>query len=168
MWIVAILFAVAALPAFIFLRERAQPDTETAITGAMQQWIRSFAKLPAFPDFRRLLWCILFYQAGIYVVIMLAGIYAQEVMGFDNTERIVLILAVNVTAAAGRPWIRLFARSHRPPHGARSHPRRVDDHDPDIGGDDIEAGVLGRREHCRTLHGSQPVRGTCIGRLART
>ena len=101
MWIVAILFGVAALPAFIFLRERAKPDTETAITGAMQQWIRSFAKLPAFPDFRRLLWCILFYQAGIYVVILLAGIYAQEVMGFDNKETIVLMLVVNVTAAAG-------------------------------------------------------------------
>jgi len=101
MWIVAILFGVAALPAFIFLRERAQPDTETAITGAMQQWIQSFAKLPAFPDFRRLLWCILFYQAGIYVVILLAGIYAQEVMGFDNKQTIVLMLVVNLTAAAG-------------------------------------------------------------------
>jgi UMF1 family MFS transporter len=101
MWIVVLFFALAAAPTFIFVRERARPESNTGGPGVWKQFRKCFLLLPSFPDFRRLLYCGLLYQAGIYVVITLAAIYAQEVMKFTPTDNMVLILIVNVTAAAG-------------------------------------------------------------------
>jgi UMF1 family MFS transporter len=52
-------------------------------------------------DLARFLICLVFYQAGVQAVIALAAIYAQQVMGFDTSATIVLILVVNVAAALG-------------------------------------------------------------------
>ena len=41
------------------------------------------------------------YYCGINTVVVLAAVYAQQAMGFDTRETILLILVVNVTAAAG-------------------------------------------------------------------
>jgi UMF1 family MFS transporter len=54
-----------------------------------------------YPDLFRFLTCIVFYQAGVQAVIALAAIYAQQAMGFDTQQSILLILVVNVTAAVG-------------------------------------------------------------------
>jgi len=54
--------------------------------------------------FRDLLWFLItlgVYQSGVSTVVVLAAIYAQEVMGFDTQSLIVLIMVVNVTAAVG-------------------------------------------------------------------
>jgi UMF1 family MFS transporter len=54
--------------------------------------------------FRDLLWFLItlgVYQSGVSTVIVLAAIYAQEVMGFDTQSLIILIMVVNVTAAVG-------------------------------------------------------------------
>jgi UMF1 family MFS transporter len=100
MLITAGLFAVAAAPTFLFLRERAVP-----VRGPMPSpWARVMQTLRharEFRDLRRFLLCILFYQAGIQTVVALAAIYAQQVMGFTFQQTIVLILVVNVTAAIG-------------------------------------------------------------------
>ena len=101
MWIVAVTYALAATPMFLFVRERALPAGKADEPGAWQQFRDCFRLLPAFPDFRRLLYCGLFYQAGINVVVTLAAIYAQEVMGFKDTDNMLLILVVNITAAVG-------------------------------------------------------------------
>jgi UMF1 family MFS transporter len=45
--------------------------------------------------------CGVMYQAGLSVVIALAAIYAQQVMGFDTGQTMALVLVVNVTAALG-------------------------------------------------------------------
>ncbi|MGH8601128.1 MAG: MFS transporter [Burkholderiales bacterium] len=49
----------------------------------------------------RFLICIVCYQAGIQAVIALAAIYAEQAMGFTTEQTIVLILVVNIAAAAG-------------------------------------------------------------------
>ncbi|HEU5338654.1 MAG TPA: MFS transporter, partial [Sulfuricaulis sp.] len=41
------------------------------------------------------------YYCGINAVVVLAAIYAQEIMGFSMQENIILILVVNITAAVG-------------------------------------------------------------------
>jgi UMF1 family MFS transporter len=99
MLITAALFAVVSVPTFLFLKERAvpQPRAENPWSRVMQT-LRHAAQ---FRDLRRFLLCILFYQAGIQTVITLAAIYAQQVMGFKQTETIVLIVVVNFTAAVG-------------------------------------------------------------------
>lgn len=101
--ITAALFALASLPTFLWLRERAVPQ---APAGGLAHtaWSRLAATLRQarrFRDLSRFLVCMLFYQAGIQAVIALAAIYAQEAMRFTTEQTLTLILVVNLTAAAG-------------------------------------------------------------------
>jgi len=104
MLITAALFALAATPTFIWLRERAQPQ-RVAVSGALREaWARvhqTIRHAQQFRDLRRFLVCIVFYQAGIMAVIALAAIYAQQAMKFTTLQTMVLIFAVNFFAAAG-------------------------------------------------------------------
>ncbi len=105
--ITAGLFAVAATPTFLYLRDRgklAVSEVSAAPAAAATAWQRVQATLrhaAHFRDMRRFMLCILFYQAGIQTVITLAAIYAQQAMGFSTRETIELIFVVNVTAALG-------------------------------------------------------------------
>jgi UMF1 family MFS transporter len=57
--------------------------------------------LRRYKDLERFLVCVVFYQAGIQAVVVLAAIYAEQAMGFSTGDTILLILIVNVTAALG-------------------------------------------------------------------
>lgn len=99
MVITAVVFALCATPTFLFLKERAVPQSRDG-----RAWARVLGTLrhaQQYRDLRRFLVCILFYQAGIMAVIALAAIYAQEAMKFTPQQTIVLVLVVNVTAAVG-------------------------------------------------------------------
>jgi len=105
MLITAGLFALASIPTFAFLGERALPQPHPSRMGAVRE---AFSRLRQtlvharqYQDLRRFLVCTVFYQAGIQAVVTLAAIYAQEAMGFTTQQTILLILVVNVTAAAG-------------------------------------------------------------------
>jgi len=105
MLITATLFALSSLPTFIFLKERALPQTHLQGQNLIQE---SFARLRQtlrhakdFRDLRRFLICTVFYQAGIQTVITLAAIYAQQAMHFTTQQTIMLIFVVNITAAVG-------------------------------------------------------------------
>ncbi len=99
MVITAVVFALCAAPTFLFLKERAQAQTRDG--KAWTRVLDTLHRAQQYRDLRRFLVCILFYQAGIMAVIALAAIYAQEAMKFTQTQTIVLILVVNVTAAIG-------------------------------------------------------------------
>jgi len=99
MLITAVVFALAATPTFMFLKERATPQPATG--SAWARVLQTVHHAREFRDLRRFLICILFYQAGIMAVIALAAIYAQEAMKFTSTQTIVLVLVVNITAAVG-------------------------------------------------------------------
>jgi len=105
MWITAVMFALAALPTFLWLRERARPqplapgDNYFRIGFARVRHTLSHAR--HYRDLFRFLITLAVYYCGINTVIVLAAIYAQEVMGFSMQENIMLILVVNVTAAIG-------------------------------------------------------------------
>jgi len=105
-WVMALtagIFAVAALPSFLMLGERARPHpVALSATGMLQRLARSWRDTGShFPEFRRLLMCGACYQAGIAVVITLAAVYAQQVMGFDMPHIMLLVFVVNIAAAAG-------------------------------------------------------------------
>ena len=51
--------------------------------------------------FAWLMVCGFFYQAGIAVVIALAAVYAEQVLGFKQIETMMLIFLVNIAAALG-------------------------------------------------------------------
>jgi UMF1 family MFS transporter len=104
MLITAAVFALAATPTFLFLRERAVPQPLPAAGALRGAWARVHATLRharEFRDLRRFLLCTVFYQAGISAVIALAAIYAEQAMKFTTQQTITLILVVNFTAAAG-------------------------------------------------------------------
>ncbi len=103
--IVAGLFAVAAAPTFLWLRERRrEADIEV-----FRDYVRvGFARVGdtlnearEFTDLFRLLWCIGAYSAGITVVSTVAGVYAQQVLDLTQVETISLLVIVNVSAAVG-------------------------------------------------------------------
>jgi UMF1 family MFS transporter len=99
MLITAGFFAAAAIPTFLWLRERALPQPRMD-----QPWTRvrqTIRDSERYRDLRRFLVCILFYQAGITAVVSLAAIYAEQAMKFTTQQTITLILVVNITAAVG-------------------------------------------------------------------
>ena len=104
MIITAVVFALAAAPTFLWLKERAAPSCTTGAVGASKAFARLLETAHEARNYRdliRVFACGVFYQAGVATVIALAAIYAEQVMGFKTKDTIMLILVVNVTAAIG-------------------------------------------------------------------
>jgi UMF1 family MFS transporter len=103
--ITAIIFALAATPTFLWLKERATPRPlppgQSFMRAGFTQVRLTLVHAAQLPDLFRFLWCLTLYQSGVATVIVIAAIYAQEVMGFDSQQLIVLIMVVNLTAAFG-------------------------------------------------------------------
>ncbi|WP_172150509.1 MULTISPECIES: MFS transporter [Pseudomonas] len=105
MLLTAILFALASLPTFLFLRERSQaqpqPDARHSARVAFARFAQTVREAGRYRDLLRFLACTLCYQAGIAAVVTLAAIYATQAMGFTTQDTLKLILLVNVTASLG-------------------------------------------------------------------
>ncbi len=105
MLICAGLYTLAAIPTFVWMKERALPDA----TMAGQNYIHiGFSRLREtleharhYRDLFQLLLAILVYQCGVGTVVYLASIYAQQVLKFTESDLLIMILVVNVTAAVG-------------------------------------------------------------------
>jgi len=127
-WVIVVtaaMFGLAALPSFFLLRERTRPHApaladaapgtvpgSTGNTGSQAAAAGIAAMLRRLgrawrdtglhhPEFRRLLMCGACYQAGIAVVVTLAAVYAEQVMGFGMARIMLLVFTVNIAAAAG-------------------------------------------------------------------
>ncbi len=103
--ITAVIFALAASPTFMWLQERTSINPEKK---NLSYWRISFIRLQHtfkqamhFQDLFHFLLALAVYQSGVSTVVVLAAIYAQQVIGFGQQELIILIMVVNVTAAAG-------------------------------------------------------------------
>jgi UMF1 family MFS transporter len=105
MLITAAMFALATLPTFLWLRERVVPQR----LPRARDYVRvGFARVREtlrharhYRDLFRFLVTLSVYYCGIYTVVVLAAVYAQEAMGFGTQEIIAMILVVNLTAAVG-------------------------------------------------------------------
>lgn len=111
MLLTAGVYALASLPTFFLLRERA-PAVDPAGSGADDSFAASvllalrrlsiaWRQSRQFEDFASLLACAVAYQAGISVVVALAAVYAEQVLGFRQTETMMLVFLVNIAAAVG-------------------------------------------------------------------
>src|SRR5258707_6696696 len=101
MIISAVIYALAAWPTFLWLRERAVPATVPGAAAAMARLLDTARSAGKCKDLLLVFACGVFYQAGVATVIALAAIYAEHVMGFQTKDTIMLVLVVNVTAAIG-------------------------------------------------------------------
>jgi UMF1 family MFS transporter len=103
MLITAVVYALAVLPTFLLLKERAQPQAAAAsgLKASLQRLGQTWKEARRYRDFTWLLACAVAYQGGISVVVALAAIYAEQVLGFQQTQTMALIFLVNIAAAAG-------------------------------------------------------------------
>jgi MFS transporter, UMF1 family len=105
MLITAGIYGLASVATFALLRERAVPLAEglqrEGIAASMARLLQTWREARRFEDFAWLLACGVAYQAGISVVIALAAVYAEQVLGFKQTQTMMLIFLVNIAAALG-------------------------------------------------------------------
>jgi len=102
MLITAVLYGAAALVTFAMLPERATPRERSGEQiSALQQLRATFQSARAYRDFIWLLACTVSYQGGVAVAITLAAIYAEQVIGFQPHETMMLIFVLNLAAAGG-------------------------------------------------------------------
>jgi len=103
--IVAVIFALAALPTLLWLKERAIAMNSLSPRGYIKKGFtrlrHTFKNARQHQDLFRFLLSLTTYHAGINTVIVLAAIYAQEVMHFTTKDTLLLIMVVNITAAIG-------------------------------------------------------------------
>ena len=108
MLITAGVYGAASLVTFALLRERAQaqvpaasPSGEGGLGESLRRLRETWKHAQLYQDFRLLLACATAYQAGIAVVIALAAVYAEQVLGFKQTETMLLVFLVNIASAVG-------------------------------------------------------------------
>jgi UMF1 family MFS transporter len=105
MLITAGVYALAALATFTLLRERAVPQPQATVVGGWRaSWDRLYAtwqQAQRHQDFVWLMATAVAYQAGIAVVIALAAVYAEQALGFKQTETMALVFLVNIASAIG-------------------------------------------------------------------
>ncbi len=103
MLITAAVYAVAALPTFLLLRERAvaRDSTDEASSSAWARLLQTWQEARRYQDFVWLLACALAYQAGVAVVIALAAVYADQALGFKQAQTMTLVFLVNIASAVG-------------------------------------------------------------------
>jgi UMF1 family MFS transporter len=105
MVITAAIYGAAALVTFRLLKEHAKPQLQAAgrsgIAASLARLRQTWQQARAYRDFVWLMVCGFFYQAGIAVVIALAAVYAEQVLGFKQTETMMLVFLVNIAAALG-------------------------------------------------------------------
>jgi len=115
LWITAAVYAFAAWPSLLILKERRVISSHAHAAALAPPWWQLSA---TFPEFARLLRCIVAFQSGISVVIAVAAIYAEQVLGFQTAQTMLLVFLVNIAAALGA-----FAFGHL--QDARGHRRML-------------------------------------------
>lgn len=103
--VTALFFAVAAIPTFLWVRERKQkqriPAGQNVFSVAFKRLADTFKNVGQFKELIKFLISFLLFYSGIAVVISFAGVYAQKELGFTPSMTVLLIIVVNITAAVG-------------------------------------------------------------------
>lgn len=104
MLITAAVYGGAAWFTFALLREHspARPEVPIrSVTQSLQRLRQTLREALPYRDFTQLLACAVAYQGGVAVAITLAAIYAEQVIGFQPQETMVLIFVLNIAAFVG-------------------------------------------------------------------
>ena len=105
MLITAGVYGVSSLLTFVLLKERARPQAgamqDNGLRASLARLAQTWRRAQDYQDFVWLLLCAVAYQAGIAVVIALAAVYAEQVLGFQQTQTMMLIFLVNIASAVG-------------------------------------------------------------------
>lgn len=103
--VVAVYYAVAVIPTFLFLRDRSTPQPlppgDNYLTVGFRQLKKTFGEIKRYRELVKLLIAFLVYNDGIVTVIGFAAIYAVDTVGFTQAEITWMFIVLNVVAAAG-------------------------------------------------------------------
>lgn len=98
-------FLLAAIPTFVWLRERGEPRPPLSAGALLRRGFARIAitwsELERFRDLRSLLLSVFFAMAGIYIIIAFSFIYGAQVIGWDDQVRMLMFVTVQITAAVG-------------------------------------------------------------------
>ncbi|MCH8497975.1 MAG: MFS transporter [Marinobacter sp.] len=101
----AVFFLVAAIPTFVWLRERGTPRALPQGVGYLRLGVgrvkETLVHLRQHRDLAVLLVSVFFAMNGIYIIITYAFIYGAQIVQWDESTRTIMFILVQITAAAG-------------------------------------------------------------------
>lgn len=103
--VVAVYYAIAVIPTFLFLRERSVPQQlppgETYLTVGFKQLFHTLKNIGRYRELVKLLIAFLVYNDGVVTVIYFAALFATTTIGFTGEDIAMLFILMNVVAAIG-------------------------------------------------------------------
>lgn len=103
--IIAVWYALAVIPTFLFVRERSTPRPlppgRNYLSAGFGQLKETFRHLRRYRELVKLLVAYLIYNDGIVTVIAFAARYAKETIGFETADIVKLFIVMNVIALGG-------------------------------------------------------------------
>jgi UMF1 family MFS transporter len=109
----AIFFAVSAVPAFLWIRERAQPQQlppgASYWTVAWDRLRRTFSEVRSFREFIKFMVAFLIYNDGILMILDFGAILGGVLFGMEEQELIIFMIIVQIASVAGAYLFGLFA-----------------------------------------------------------
>ncbi len=101
----ALFFLLAAIPTFVWLRERGTPQPLPPGQGWLGLGLGrvrdTLGHLQRHRDLAVLLVSVFFAMSGIYIIISYAFIYGAQIIRWDESVRTLMFVIVQITAAAG-------------------------------------------------------------------
>jgi UMF1 family MFS transporter len=109
----AIYFALSAVPAFLWIKERAQaqplPEGETYLSLAFSRLVHTIRAVRSFREFVKFMIAFLVYNDGILMVLDFGAILGAVLFGVGQTELIIFMIIVQVTSVVGAYLFGLLA-----------------------------------------------------------
>ena len=103
--VTGIFFLVAALPTFLFLKERGSartlPPGQSMLGMGFQRLLTTVREVRDFRDLMVFLISVFFSWAGLNIVISFAFIYGAQVIKWDEFTEIIMFVVTQFTAAGG-------------------------------------------------------------------
>lgn len=101
----AAFFLIAAIPTFIWLKERHSgkrlPVDQNLLGIGLSRVLTTWREVSHFRDLRYLLVSVFFAMAGVYIIIAFSFIYGAQVIGWDENVRVLMFITVQITATIG-------------------------------------------------------------------
>jgi UMF1 family MFS transporter len=109
----AVFFAVSAVPAFLWIRERAKPQQlpagENYLTIAWKRLRRTFRAVRSFREFIKFMIAFLVYNDGILMILDFGAILGGVLFGMEQQELIIFMIIVQMASVAGAYLFGLIA-----------------------------------------------------------
>ncbi|MFO7765173.1 MAG: MFS transporter [Pelovirga sp.] len=98
-------FLVAAIPTFLWLKERGRgrrlPHAHRYLVMGCRRVQQTYLSLTRFRDLAMLFASIFFAMSGIYIIIAFTFIYGAQVIRWDESVRVLMFVVVQITATLG-------------------------------------------------------------------